>query len=107
MQESRDSGLQGDQDGAAGPLVGSGGHQRWSKWLVVAFGVTMLAGILFGYDQGVISGAIWRSVPETRGRSLEEIEAMLTPDTVAASPQLVTSSTVGVDREAKPRHHER
>ncbi|MCP4436010.1 MAG: sugar porter family MFS transporter [Actinomycetia bacterium] len=30
----------------------------WTKWLVLIFVVTLLAGILFGYDQGVIAGAL-------------------------------------------------
>ena len=31
---------------------------RWSFWLFMVGVVTMLAGTLFGYDQGVISGAL-------------------------------------------------
>lgn len=31
---------------------------RWGLWLSVVAAVTMLAGALFGYDQGVISGAL-------------------------------------------------
>ena len=31
---------------------------NWTKWLVLVFVVTLLAGILFGYDQGVIAGAL-------------------------------------------------
>jgi hypothetical protein len=30
---------------------------RWTRWLVLIYVVTLLAGILFGYDQGVIAGA--------------------------------------------------
>ena len=51
--------------------------------------VAALGGILFGYDTAVISGTfyffaamcvpymliMWRLVPETTGKSLEEIEA--------------------------------
>ncbi|MCB9386826.1 MAG: sugar porter family MFS transporter [Microthrixaceae bacterium] len=43
---------QGEDSGAEDPPA------RWSRWLVLAFAVTMLAGVLFGYDQGVIAGAI-------------------------------------------------
>src|SRR5689334_21674523 len=31
---------------------------RWSFWLMMVGVVTLLAGMLFGYDQGVISGAL-------------------------------------------------
>ena len=31
---------------------------RWTRWLVLIYVVTLLAGILFGYDQGVIAGAL-------------------------------------------------
>lgn len=43
-----------------GPEAGGSArrHPRWGRWLVLAFAVTMLSGVLFGYDQGVISGAI-------------------------------------------------
>jgi H+/Cl- antiporter ClcA len=89
--------------------------RRLTPWLIGVGVVTFLAGLLFGYDQGVISGAVpllqddlgiflayladdaltssdrgpfqfailyaaafvfvWRLVPETKGRSLEEIQA--------------------------------
>ncbi len=34
------------------------GRGRWTRWLVLIYVVTLLAGILFGYDQGVIAGAL-------------------------------------------------
>jgi hypothetical protein len=46
------------------------GRRRLTPWLIGVGVVTFLAGLLFGYDQGV-----WRLVPETKGRSLEEIQA--------------------------------
>ena len=67
-------------------------RQRLTKWLIGAASVVMLAGLLFGYDQGVIGGAatfylfalmcavafifIWFLLPETRGRSLAQIQQM-------------------------------
>ena len=85
--------------------------RRSTPWMIGVGIVTFLAGLLFGYDQGVISGAlplleedaqfflslvdaigesttfflfaalcvvsfvfVWRLVPETKGRSLEEIQ---------------------------------
>ena len=92
-------------------------RHRLTPWMYGVGAVTFLAGLLFGYDQGVISGAlpllqvdldlstleseivtswvtigeattffifsafcvvtyvfVWRYVPETKGRSLEEIQ---------------------------------
>jgi MFS family permease len=82
-------------------------RRRLTPWMIGVGVVTFLAGLLFGYDQGVISGAlpllvqdlsvvdaigesttfflfsalcivsfvfVWRLVPETKGRSLEEIQ---------------------------------
>ena len=71
-------------------------RQRLTKWLIGAAPVVMLAGLLFGHDQGVIGGAldgieksfnfavmcaaafifIWFLLPETRGRSLAQIQQM-------------------------------
>ena len=47
-------------------------RRKLTPWMLGVGGVTFLAGLLFGYDQGAISGA--RLVPETKGRSLEEIQ---------------------------------
>src|SRR5262245_55263904 len=86
-------------------------RQRLTKWLIGAASVVMLAGLLFGYDQGVIGSAldgikkrfdigtfaieapapgtgifvvglltvgfgvfIWFLLPETRGRTLAQIQ---------------------------------
>jgi sugar porter (SP) family MFS transporter len=38
--------------------AGGGEKQRMSRWLLTVAVVIMLAGVLFGYDQGVIAGAL-------------------------------------------------
>ena len=42
--------------------------RKLTPWMWGVGGVTFLAGLLFGYDQS------WRYVPETKDRSLEEIQ---------------------------------
>ncbi|MGI9578821.1 MAG: sugar porter family MFS transporter, partial [Microthrixaceae bacterium] len=47
-----------DMPNPGSPLEEQPAKAHWTKWLVLIYVVTLLAGILFGYDQGVIAGAL-------------------------------------------------
>jgi len=59
--------------------------RRLTPWMIGVGIVTFLAGLLFGYDQGVIGGALngWKLQPETKGRTLEQIQQMWTAKVAA------------------------
>ncbi len=71
-----------DAAGDAAGDAGTGGAPagRVTKWLVLVAVVIVLAGLLFGYGHVTVHSSAWsfvkRFVPETKGRSLDEIQEM-------------------------------
>ena len=73
-------------------------HRRWSPPLVVTIG---LASTLWGYDQGVITGALLTIVPEYKLETRPDLQGMVAA--AATVGTMIGSSTVGINPKPKPK----